>query len=211
MTFRPDVSLDPGQVRDRRGRGGVLAVGGGLGGVVLVVIFLLLAAIHPTCPPELLTGQTVGSGQQSDLNGECQTGADANLREDCRIVGYVNSIQAYWSGAVNGYQLAYTTFYTDGIDTGCGCCLKRGRPVLLPGGCQCVHRPRVLRRAADALRCRRWAIRRGVRHRPRVRPPRPGPARPVTGRRHRDGRREHLGAASSSRRTATPACGRATR
>jgi predicted metalloprotease len=132
MTFRPDASLDPGQVRDRRGRGGAFAVGGGLGGVVLVVIFLLLGGNPSDVPAELLSGQTVGGGQESDLTGECQTGADANLRDDCRIVGYVNSIQAYWSGAVDGYQLAYTTFYNDGISTGCGVASSAVGPFYCP-------------------------------------------------------------------------------
>jgi predicted metalloprotease len=48
VTFEPGAKLDPGQVRDMRGRrgvggrGGAVAVGGGLGGVILVVIVLLL-------------------------------------------------------------------------------------------------------------------------------------------------------------------------
>ncbi len=54
------------------------------------------------------------------LGSECRTGADANTREDCRIVGYVNSIQRYWMGAVKGYSISKTVFYTGSADTGCG-------------------------------------------------------------------------------------------
>lgn len=120
MTFDPGANLDPGQVRDMRGRGGRMAIGGGLGGVVLVVLVMLLGG-NPQDLATILNGTTVGAGQpDSSLTAECQTGADANTREDCRIIGFVNSIQAYWAGAVPGYVLAPTTFFTDAINTGCG-------------------------------------------------------------------------------------------
>ena len=44
MTFRPDVDLDPGRVRDTRGRrvrGGGLAIGGGMGTLIIVALILL--------------------------------------------------------------------------------------------------------------------------------------------------------------------------
>ena len=121
MTFKPDTQLDPGQVRDMRGRGGTIAIGGGLGGVLLVVLVLLLGG-SPSDVAGLLNGNTIGGAgsPNSSLVEQCQTGADANTREDCRIIGYVNSIQAYWGTAVQGYTLAPTTFFTDSINTGCG-------------------------------------------------------------------------------------------
>jgi uncharacterized protein len=60
----------------------------------------------------------------STLQQECSTGADANQNEDCRIVGYVNSVQAYWKSEFaksnRQYQPAETVFFTDQIQTGCG-------------------------------------------------------------------------------------------
>ena len=44
MTFRRDVELDPGRVRDVRGRrvrGGGLALGGGLGTLIIIALILL--------------------------------------------------------------------------------------------------------------------------------------------------------------------------
>lgn len=120
MTFRRGARLDPGQVRDRRGRGG-LAIGG-LGGIgiLIALAWVLLGGDPSQIPVNTLEDERIGAGASSDLAAECQTGADANLREDCRIVGYVNSVQAYWSGAVEGYQEAPTTFFTDAVGTACG-------------------------------------------------------------------------------------------
>ena len=49
MTFKPDVNLDPGRVRDSRGRrvrGGGLAVGGGLGTLVIFTAGTDHARVH---------------------------------------------------------------------------------------------------------------------------------------------------------------------
>ena len=106
MTINRDAQLDPGQVRDRRGiSGGGLAVGGGLAGILGLVLFLFLGG-DPSQVAGALNGQTVGDQPSNDLSQECQTGADAATRDDCRIIGYVNSIQAYWGTVVEGYRLA---------------------------------------------------------------------------------------------------------
>jgi predicted metalloprotease len=119
MTFRRGARLNPGQVRDLRG-GGALALGGGLGGVILLVAVMLLGGDPSQIPSELLNGTTVGTGQASDLEQECQTGEDANQRQDCRIVGFVNAIQDYWGERLDGYRKAPTTFFTGSVSTGCG-------------------------------------------------------------------------------------------
>jgi len=36
------------------------------------------------------------------------------------LIGTVNSIQAYWGGAVEGYRPAVTVFFSDSTGTGCG-------------------------------------------------------------------------------------------
>src|SRR5687767_7341254 len=119
MTFRRGARLDPRQVRDLRGGTG-LALGGGIGGVVLIALFLLLGGDPSQVPIDSLANTRVGTGEQTDINTECQTDVDANTRDDCRIVGYVNSVQAYWTDAVEGYQLAPTAFFEGGVSTGCG-------------------------------------------------------------------------------------------
>jgi predicted metalloprotease len=126
MTFNQGSQLDPGQVTDVRGRsyggGRGLAVGGGGIGLVIAIVYLLLGGD----PSALLTQAPAGgvSEPNSSALASCKSGADANARADCRIVGFVNSIQAYWTDELKAegktYQPAQTVLYTDGVTTGCG-------------------------------------------------------------------------------------------
>jgi predicted metalloprotease len=135
MTFDPNAQLDTSQVTDARGSrigGRGLAVGGGGLGLVLVLLYTLLGGGANGTPSaddlSNLLNQVVGAGGQAPtstfLESACKTGADANARQDCRIVGYVNSVQAFWTDefASTGetYQLAPTVFFTDQASTGCG-------------------------------------------------------------------------------------------
>jgi uncharacterized protein len=132
MTFRKGVRLNPGQVRDLRGGGGV-ALGGGVGAIVLVVAFLLLGIDPGSVPMDALNGITVGGGQDnSQLEQECRTGEDANQRQDCRMVGFVNAIQLYWSETLNGYEEAPTSFFTGQVSTGCGTASSAVGPFYCP-------------------------------------------------------------------------------
>jgi predicted metalloprotease len=124
--FRNKVRLDPSQVQDRRrfGGGTGVAVGGGAGiiGLIIVLAINLLGGgnIDLNSLPDL-NGVIAGGGSASgDTLDQCKTGQDANTSEDCRIVGYVNSIQAYWSDAIQGYELAPTVFFSGSTSTGCG-------------------------------------------------------------------------------------------
>ena len=43
------------------------------------------------------------SGGQTPF-AQCTRGSDINADRDCRFVAYTNSIQDYWSGALQDYQ-----------------------------------------------------------------------------------------------------------
>ena len=128
MPFKEDSRLDPSQVEDRRGMGTGTVVGGGIGLVILVVALLL--GVNPGDLTEVI-GQVqapaASTGTASEINTlevECRTGADANTRQDCRVVGFVNSIQAFWTDefARQGaqYTPAKTQLFTGSTQGACG-------------------------------------------------------------------------------------------
>jgi len=127
MRFRPGARLDPSQVEDRRGGmlglpGGGLTVGGGGLGLVGLVIYLLVTALSNGGLGQLgtLDGSTAAQSPPGQVLSDCRSGADANGREDCRILADVNSIQRYWAGALPPYTVAKTVFFTGSTPTGCG-------------------------------------------------------------------------------------------
>jgi len=139
MRFDEGAQLDTSQVQDVRGRGGGfgrggVAVGGGAGLILMLIIVLLGGD-----PSSILGGSAqpaqTGVGN-ADLAAQCRTGADANQREDCRIVGVVNSIQAYWRDAFarsgQRYQPARTQLFSGGTQTGCGAASSAVGPFYCP-------------------------------------------------------------------------------
>jgi len=139
MTFRPDAPLDPSQVEDVRGRGvggrGLVIGGGGAIGLVVTLLYVLLGG---TLDPGSLGGQTgidYGPGTSAAAQ-ECTTGTQANQREDCRIVGYVNSVQTFWSDEFQqsgqSYKPARTVLFSGQVDTGCGLASTEVGPFYCP-------------------------------------------------------------------------------
>ena len=106
-----------------------MAVGGGGVGLVIIVVALLMGVnpgslLDMAQEPAADTSAYTSPGSLSDLSTSCQTGADANAKHECAIVGYVNSIQSFWSDefAANGseYTPAQTILYSGSTDAACG-------------------------------------------------------------------------------------------
>ena len=98
MRFRKGVRLDPSQVEDFRGRGArmpgtpIAIGGGGIVTLLVVLAFVLLGGNlgSGSGPLTDLAGESVSTQEPGAVLSECQTGADANEREDCRILAVVN-------------------------------------------------------------------------------------------------------------------------
>jgi uncharacterized protein len=148
MRFNENAQLDPTQVEDQRGSGGSggfgrggggggfsvpMVVGGGGGGLLLVLVILafnlLGGSLGPSSTPAAVPAAGTTSYPQAEVAGgtvaqNCRTGADANARTDCRVVGVVNSVQQYWSAELPRrgvrYTPADTVFYSGTTQAGCG-------------------------------------------------------------------------------------------
>ncbi|HYQ64566.1 KPN_02809 family neutral zinc metallopeptidase [Actinophytocola sp.] len=125
MEFNDDAGLDTSQISDKRGIGGGIALGGGGLGVIGVIIYFVISQFSGGGGDASsgLGGFDLGQNEQvgaSSLADRCRTGADANRDADCRAVAFINSIQGYWSGQLDGYQVAETNFFSGGVQTGCG-------------------------------------------------------------------------------------------
>jgi uncharacterized protein len=120
MTFNEGMQIDTSNISaGGRGPGRGIAIGGGLGGLVIVVIALLLGIDPSTVVPE--QGQ-IGTGVEApgyDLS-HCKTGADANKYVECRVVATTNSVDGVWQQLLPGYTPPHTTLFHGQVQTGCG-------------------------------------------------------------------------------------------
>ena len=142
MRFNPKARLDTSRMGDagrgRRGGGlgggggsipipGGLRAGGGIGGVIIVVLFLVLTQCldngsSPTGDGGLDPSRMADTGRYQS----CRSGADANDSPDCARVAVENSLYNYWNGALpdqtnvrfEGEKRVET--FTGSIGTGCG-------------------------------------------------------------------------------------------
>lgn len=148
MRFNENARLDASQVEDRRGSGsfrpgGAMMVGGG-GLGLLVLIVALIFGVDPSMLTSVVEDPARTAPQARPIDGsggaslaeECRTGADANAREDCRIVGFVNSIQEYWSDEYarrgSRYEPAKTRLFSGVTSTGCGTASSAVGPFYCP-------------------------------------------------------------------------------
>lgn len=153
MRFDDNANLDTSQIDDQRGRssggGGGLgglgrsmggggfpmgkAGGGGLGLIMILVVVGLqmcsggnggLGGTSQIQSPAISDSGSGTVGSNTNLASDCKTGADANARQDCRNVGVVNSVQAYWADEFQRSGLEYTPsktqFFSGNTSTGCG-------------------------------------------------------------------------------------------
>ena len=121
MSFREGMEIDTTPTSTSAGDGRRIAIVGGIGGLLIVVVALFLGIDPGTVPPhqaEKGPGQGV-EGPPFDLS-QCVTGEDANRFVQCRVVATTNSVDAVWKELLPGYNPPHITLFSREVPTGCG-------------------------------------------------------------------------------------------
>lgn len=114
-------------VEDRRGMsGGGLAVGGGVGGIIIALLYVLLGG-NPSNAPELLPGQRA-SGTQYDAQSSA---ADDTLAQFVSVV--LKDTEDVWGDLLNGYQKPKLVMFTEAVQSACGSASSAVGPFYCPG------------------------------------------------------------------------------
>ncbi|MEI7715090.1 MAG: neutral zinc metallopeptidase [Mycobacterium sp.] len=119
MTFNEGMQIDTSTASSSGGGGRGMALGGGIGGLLIVVLALFLGVD----PGGVVTQQPMDVGGASapgfDLT-QCRTGADANKYVQCRVVATGNSVDAVWGQLMRNYTRPRLQLFSGQVNTGCG-------------------------------------------------------------------------------------------
>lgn len=136
MTFNEGMEIDTSNT-STSGGGGFggrgIAIGGGMGGLVIVVVAMFLGV-----DPSSILGHQNQAPQSSqgssayDLS-KCKTGADANKYLECRIVATGNSVDGVWSQLLKGYRPPKIRLFSQSVNTACGPATTDVGPFYCPG------------------------------------------------------------------------------
>lgn len=141
MSFNEGASLDTSQVSGGGGGRTGAVIGGGAGGLIMLLIAAFLgvdisggSGTNPFDTSQLSPG---GSESSSVDFSQCKTGADANRDDTCRVIGTVNSVQAYWTEALptdvkRQYSQAKTVLYSGSTQSACGTASNQTGPFYCP-------------------------------------------------------------------------------
>ncbi len=133
MTF-DDQRVDTSGVRDRRGRRGGAAIGGGAGILGLVVYLLFNVLGGGGSAFQLPSGTDLaGTGETLEqLEARCNTDGAIDKYDDCYLIKVYNEINEVWSTTLEGYRQPALGFFEGGVQTGCGAASSQVGPFYCP-------------------------------------------------------------------------------
>jgi len=162
MRFNPKARLDTSHVRDVGGGGGTgggmgggpvrvplpggVRAGGGMAGLIITILFIVLAqCAGVNLPTDPGTGTLGGGFDTSQMVGSdsgrysvCKTGADIESHPDCEYVAVENSLREFWGGTDLGTQFSPSTVetFSGQVSTGCGAASSDTGPFYCPPDAQ---------------------------------------------------------------------------
>lgn len=132
MTFNEGMKIDTSTTSSSgRGGGRGIAIGGGLGGLLIMVLAMFLG-VDPgnvTSQQPINTHEDVAPG--FDLS-KCRSGADANKYVQCRVVATGNSVDGVWKQLMRGYTRPQVRLFSGQVATGCGPATSEVGPFYCP-------------------------------------------------------------------------------
>ena len=130
MTFNENANVG-GNTARRRGAG-VAVAGGGIAGLgaIAVLLFQLftgqdISTLVPTLP------QAGQAGGESEI-AQCETGADANANDDCRLAAGSLELDEYWATQVQGYRAPQLVIVDVQTPSQCGTASNQTGPFYCP-------------------------------------------------------------------------------
>ncbi len=130
MTFNDNAQVG-GTTAKRRGGGAVAAGAGGLAGLGAIAVLLLNLFTGGDFSGLLGGGSSTDSGSGEAIT-DCQTGADANRDDDCRLVAGAAVVDKYWTDTLQGYRPPQLIIVEGSTNTACGTASNATGPFYCP-------------------------------------------------------------------------------
>lgn len=130
MTFNENANVG-GNTARRRG-GGIALAGGGITGIGALAVLLL--GLFTGGDFSSLLGPLAGAGgggQESEV-ANCETGADANARDDCRLAAASLNLDQYWTNNLEGYRQPQLIIVDQSTSSACGTASNATGPFYCP-------------------------------------------------------------------------------
>jgi len=132
MTFNENANVG-GNTARRRGAGVAVAGGGvvGLGAIAVLLLQLFTGQdFSSVLPPAPQTGAAGGAGD-SEI-AQCETGADANADDSCRLAAGSVVLDEYWATQVQGYRAPQLVIVDGSTSSPCGTASNQTGPFYCP-------------------------------------------------------------------------------